>query len=697
MLLNNRFQILEQLGRGGFGETFLTEDTHMPSRRRCVVKQFKPNLENQQSYAVALEQFKREATVLEQLGESHDQIPRLHGSFEEEGQFYLVQEWIEGQTLSEKVLAEGALPEETVQQLLHDLLPVLDYIHSNKIVHRDIKPENIILRDRDQKPVLIDFGSVKQTLTTVVAQTSGIPCSVAIGSGGFMAPEQVARRIVYSSDLYSLGMTAIFLLTGQLPENLENDPRTSQPLWQQYAPGVSSHLAAVIDSAIQFSPRDRYTTASEMLQALDAPGTSTDSALHTPPPPSHRSQPTRVSPVPAGIANPVPDAMPAAMSSTNQSTPTRVSAVGARPTAVVRNNPVRNNLVRNNLEPAAANATPTANLPDRGQRRSWTMVGTVAGLFAVALAAGAIGSYAYSQWQANQDDRVVWKDIEALHDQQKFDQCQQQAKEFSGTSGYFKKVQNLLNQCRLQAAKQLTDRGQYQEAIVKAEEIPADADDGEAAQKLVGDLVALRTADRLAAQGQYKTAIAQTMKIPPDSEVAATARNKIAKWSHVPLKDSMNRNPKLKSGIKRDRNALINASSIQTQFGSSLINPAPEKGWPAEQQPSAKDKTNPSWDDPWQETYTLVKDEMHLGVVYGCITKEILQTEVTFAASVDLPLMQTKLNQMLENGATETIQQKLAQVYKAKKATNHSFQTNKFRGWIQRDAKNQIRIAIREA
>ena len=173
------------------------------------------------------------------------------------------------------------------------------------------------------------------------------------------------------------------------------------------------------------------------------------------------------------------------------------------------------------------------------------------------------------------------------------------------------------------------------------------------------------------------------------------ARTKIATWSHVPLNDRMNRYPKLKSGIKRDRNAIINASTIKTQLGSSPIDPAPEKRWPADQQPSAQDKTNPSWDDPWQETYTLVEEEMHLGVVYGCITKEILQTDVTFASSVDLPLMQTKLNQMLDNGATEPIQQKLEQVYKSQTATSHAFQTHKFRGWIQRDAQNQIRIAIR--
>ena len=667
MLLNNRFQILKQLGRGGFGETFLTEDTHMPSRRRCVVKQFKPNLENQQSYAVALEQFKREAAVLEQLGESHSQIPRLQGSFEEEGQFYLVQEWIEGQTLSEKLQTEGVLTEAAVRQILRDLLPVLEYIHNNKIVHRDIKPENIILRDRDNKPVLIDFGSVKQTLTTVVAQTSGIPCSVAIGSGGFMAPEQVARRIVYSSDLYSLGMTAIFLLTGHLPENLESDPQTSQPLWHQDAPSVSPHLAAIIDKTIQFNPRDRYPTASEMLQDLDAS-------------PSASPTPTQVS---SGATASV-----LSLANTPYPTPTRVSLPVAPATAVLGQEPV-------SPDPVAVSAT--TRFPAQERRSGLKTIATISGIFVVALAAGAIGSYAYGQWQESQDDRTVWKDIKALYDQQKFDQCQQQAKEFSTASSYAAKVQTVLNQCRLAAAKQLTSQGQYQEAVDKAQEIPPEADDGEAAQKLVGDLSALTAADQQAAQKQYRAAIAQAMKISTDSDAAAVARNKIAEWSHVSLSSQMNRHPKLKSGTKRNRDAILNASRIATTFGISDINPAPEKSWPAAQQPTAKDKTNESWDDPWLETYTVVEEEMHLGFVYGCITKEVLQTEVTFASSVDLPLMQAKLSRMLEGGATDDIQHKLEQVYNTKTAASHPFKAGKFRGWIERDNRDQIRIAIRGA
>ncbi len=269
MLLINRFEILEQLGQGGFGKTFLAADTHMPSQRRCVVKQLRPETPNQQSYEMALQKFQEEAATLELL--DHEQIPKLYGYFEQESQFYLVQEWIQGQTLGERVRKSGPLAEAEVLQMMTQLLPVLDYLHHKAprdVIHRDVKPDNIILRQQDQMPVLIDFGAVKQLLKTVVSSSGSVTCSVVIGSGGFMPPEQAAQRVVYSSDLYSLGVTAIFALTGKLPDELEKDPRTSELLWQQHAPQISPSMTAVLSQATQLDPVNRYLTAQEMLQEL---------------------------------------------------------------------------------------------------------------------------------------------------------------------------------------------------------------------------------------------------------------------------------------------------------------------------------------------------------------------------------------------------------------------------------------------
>ncbi len=269
-LLNKRYRILETLGRGGFGETYLAEDTHMPSGRKCVIKQLKPVVEQPRIPLWMKERFQREAAILEELGEGHSQIPRLYAYFSEEDKFYLVQEWIEGQTLAEKWSSTGNLNAEQVIGILVELLPVLDYIHERRIIHRDIKPENIILRDRNLIPVLIDFGAVKEAMATVVSPKQSSAFSVSIGTPGYMPSEQAAGRPAYSSDLYSLGLTAIFLLSGKSPQDLEADPRTGEIIWQKHIPNLDPKLAAILDKAIRFHPRDRFSSAREMLAALES-------------------------------------------------------------------------------------------------------------------------------------------------------------------------------------------------------------------------------------------------------------------------------------------------------------------------------------------------------------------------------------------------------------------------------------------
>jgi serine/threonine-protein kinase len=270
-LLNNRYQILRTLGRGGFGETFLATDTHMPSGRKCVIKQLNPIIQEPTIPQWMQERFQREAAILEELGESNEQIPRLYAYFSEEEKFYLVQEWIEGETLAEKQKQKSKLPAKEVKEILIEILPVLDFVHSRHIVHRDIKPDNIILRAGDRLPVLIDFGIVKEALATSVNNNSTFsPFSAAIGTPGYMASEQAAGRPAYSSDLYSLGLTAVFLLTGKEPRDLKTDPETGEIIWRDRVPLLDSHLASVLEQATRFHPRDRFTSASEMLQALQS-------------------------------------------------------------------------------------------------------------------------------------------------------------------------------------------------------------------------------------------------------------------------------------------------------------------------------------------------------------------------------------------------------------------------------------------
>lgn len=308
-LLNHRYQVLDVLGGGGFSTTFLVEDTHMPSRRRCVLKQLKPVSVDPSIQALVQDRFQREAAILETLGELSSQIPSLYAYFTEANQYYLVQELVTGRTLAEVVQAQGALSEAAVLDILLSLLPIIDLIHNRGIIHRDIKPENIILRDQDGQPVLIDFGAVKETLGTVVNPQGEPTSSVVIGTPGFMSTEQSRGFPTYASDLYSLGLTAIYLLTGKFPHELNIDPQTSQLRWHQSVLNVSPGLAAVLDRSINLAARDRYPTAPDFLRALR------DSSLKTvadrQPAPVQAAPPSAPSPVPPSpLPNPYQSGVP---------------------------------------------------------------------------------------------------------------------------------------------------------------------------------------------------------------------------------------------------------------------------------------------------------------------------------------------------------------------------------------------------
>lgn len=266
-LLANRYLIRSILGKGGFGQTFLAEDTHSPSRRVRVVKQLKPQTDDARLYPVIRERFEREAALLESLGELSDQIPTLHAYFSEGGEFYLVQEWVEGRNLTQRVTQDGPLAEPEVRALLCGLLPVLDFVHEQGVIHRDLSPNNVMLRERDEKPVLIDFGAVKEVVTTVL-DGRGFPAStMVIGSPSYMAVEQGVGRPVFASDIFSLGLTAIFALTGRHPQQL-HDQRTGDFAWRAHAPDVSQALADVLNRAVRESARERFAGAREMSDAL---------------------------------------------------------------------------------------------------------------------------------------------------------------------------------------------------------------------------------------------------------------------------------------------------------------------------------------------------------------------------------------------------------------------------------------------
>ena len=262
-ILTGRYQIIQGLGRGTFGQTFLAKDLHLPQHPQCVVKLLKPNLDNNPGLKMAKHLFDREAETLYKLGE-HPQIPRLLAHFEQHGEFYLVQEYIEGETLAQEFKNGNLWRENTVITLVRDLLRVLVFVHQSRVIHRDIKPANIIRRKRDREIVLIDFGAVKQLHSQ---QDSDL--TVAIGTPGYMPLEQQSFKPQFSSDIYAVGILAFQALSNLSPIHFPYDKNGEiHPHIFNFSPALSSEFADFLDRMVRHDYRQRYIDATEALKAL---------------------------------------------------------------------------------------------------------------------------------------------------------------------------------------------------------------------------------------------------------------------------------------------------------------------------------------------------------------------------------------------------------------------------------------------
>ncbi len=305
-VLDGRYKLIKQIGAGGFGHTFIARDMRRPGSPPCVVKQLKPASDDPNFIREARRLFNTEAETLEKLGR-HDQIPQLLAYFEEDKQFFLVQEFVEGRSLydelkaplpevsdldntpQDRILDELAnidapfrdtqLSEVEVLKILKDVLEVLEFVHSEGVIHRDIKPDNLIRRKKDRKIVLIDFGAVKamqDANTKLAADEKGESrFTVTIGTPGYMPSEQCAGRPTYSSDIYALGVVAIKALTGYGPTDLPTDPATGELVWRDKAK-VSNGLAMVLTRMVRYHYTQRYQSVREVNQGITTFATMTE-------------------------------------------------------------------------------------------------------------------------------------------------------------------------------------------------------------------------------------------------------------------------------------------------------------------------------------------------------------------------------------------------------------------------------------
>jgi tetratricopeptide (TPR) repeat protein len=264
--LVGRYQIISHLAGGGFGETFVSYDTQLPGSPQCVVKKLKPQSKDPATLEVARRLFDTEAQVLYKLG-THDRIPQLLAYFEENAEFYLVQEFIEGHDLSQELIPGKTLSQDAVIALLQEILQILEFVHQEKVIHRDVNPRNILRRQQDGKLILIDFGAVKQITTQMITPTGQTKTTVAIGTPGYIPGEQAQGTPKFSSDIYALGIIAIQALTGLSPDQLEKDADTNEIIWQNQTT-VSAEFAKFLNKMVCYDFRQRYPSATAALQDL---------------------------------------------------------------------------------------------------------------------------------------------------------------------------------------------------------------------------------------------------------------------------------------------------------------------------------------------------------------------------------------------------------------------------------------------
>jgi serine/threonine protein kinase len=318
-LLRSRFKVMEPIGRGGFGKTYLAEDTDKLNEH-CIVKQLVHQGEGTWAAKKAAELFKQEAQQLQQLGE-HPQIPTLLAYFEEGRFLYLVQQFIQGQNLLNELKLKGSFSDAQILQLLNDLLPVLQFIHARGVIHRDIKPENIMRQFKDDRLILIDFGVAKLISQTVIGTGGAI--GTILGSQGYAPMEQIKEgKALYASDLYALGVTCFHLLSGKNPYELwTNDGFGWAASWRQHVTTtVSPQLELVLDRLLKKNAGERYQSASEVLRDLQPPAI----ANILPNPPSDPPLPTPPAIAPTVAVSTPPPATYSPISTPPQAPPTNI-------------------------------------------------------------------------------------------------------------------------------------------------------------------------------------------------------------------------------------------------------------------------------------------------------------------------------------------------------------------------------------
>ncbi|WP_019498157.1 serine/threonine-protein kinase [Pseudanabaena sp. PCC 6802] len=592
--LVNRYKITRELSHGGFGQTFIAEDLHLPGHPKCAIKQLKPMDTRPVVLEAAKKLFDREAETLYKLGK-HDQIPSLLAHFEEGAEFYLAQEFIEGKVLSDEILPGQPLSQPYVVQLMQDILHILDFVHKQGVIHRDIKPANLIRRFSDNRLVLIDFGAVKEASLQRLDPQGHTSSTMAVGTYGYMPDEQANGRPKFASDIYAVGMLGIQALTGVLPNQLPEDFATGEVVWRNMVPSLSPELAEVLDKMARSHFTQRYQSASEAIEALQkVPEPVAAMAGVAPTVLPAQFNPPSIAPPPA-IQPFVSPVVPA----TETSKPTEVPQVGlpiqtpALETAVqpgaIANPTTPQNGLPQTTTPQSNNppGIPISTTPHKqnsgiklNKQLVWIGVGSIA-------AAGAIASYFVVQGEG--DKRLLARLEEARTSKAagNYSQCIERVKSIPSGSRYEGEAKALGEECQtaqinsqaktiLAEAQQLAKDNKLEAAIAAANKIPSTSSSYPEVQKSIAQWSEslLKIATRQFEQGKLKEAIALTRSIPPGSPTGKKAQQLVTQWQAQWNADEAAfkaADKAVKEGKWRD--AIASSQKVKTAFWKKQTDP----------------------------------------------------------------------------------------------------------------------------
>ena len=260
-IVGNRYQIIQRLGRSKTEKAYLAKDLQATGDSRCVVEQLDPNCHSEVNWQIVKRYLLNEVAVLQRLGD-HPQIPQLYDHFTEERQFYLVREYIDGDNLEQEIERKIFNEAETIF-LLQEVLRILDFIHKTNVIHRDVQPAHLIRRNRDNSFVLINFSTIREIEATTINLQGEVIFDGSFGNWAYVAPEQKSGESHFNSDLYALGRTAVYALTGRSPQELEQTNRN----WQQQCQ-IDSKLGAILNKMMSPKVEQRYGSALEVLYDL---------------------------------------------------------------------------------------------------------------------------------------------------------------------------------------------------------------------------------------------------------------------------------------------------------------------------------------------------------------------------------------------------------------------------------------------